>query len=618
MSAPTTITAGAGSGRAQLGLDALLDAYRTGEATPSRVLAEVVAAADDGDPAIWIDRIDADTIARRCAELEATTAGPDRLPLYGIPFAVKDNIDVAGRPTTAACPDFARVASRSAPAVVALERAGAVLVGKTNLDQFATGLVGTRSPYGVPINPHAADHVPGGSSSGSAVAVAGGLVSFALGTDTAGSGRVPAAMTGTVGLKPTRGIVSTSGVVPACRSLDCVSVFAVTPSDADRVLDVLDVFDAEDSHARRPGERMLRPADEITSLRVGVPRIDGIQPALAAAFATHVAELRELGLAVVSVDLASFERAGRLLYDGPWLAERLAGLASFVAEHPDALLDVTRRVLEGGGDVTGAEVFEAVDELASLRRSADMVFAEVDVVVLPSVPMLTTLADVAADPIGANARLGRFTNFVNLLDLAAVAVPAGLVEGVPVGFTVLGPALTDRTLLALAAAYRAQANGGDLPERRPRGRDTLLAVVGAHLRGQPLHHQLVAAGARLVERTTTDAAYRLVVLPAQEPPRPGLVPAADGATIEVEVYELPAVQVEVLRAAASLPLTIGPVRLADGREVVGYRCDAPVDGAQDITASGGWRAHLAGLRHVPAAHDRPDPIPTTPAREEHP
>ncbi|HEX2027934.1 MAG TPA: allophanate hydrolase [Nitriliruptorales bacterium] len=589
---------------AGLGIDALLAAYRSGDVTPRKVIADVLDTIATGDPAVWIDRLDEADLRARCEELACIPDGPTRLPLYGVPFAVKDNIDVAGLPTTAGCPDFSTVARESAPAVALLERAGAIPVGKTNLDQFATGLVGTRSPYGIPRNPHAPDHIPGGSSSGSAVAVAGGLVSFALGTDTAGSGRVPAAMTGIVGLKPTRGLVSTRGVVPACRSLDCVSVFATNANDAAAVLAVLDEHDPQDVYNLSPGERNLRRPDELSALRVGVPVLGGIEPAIAEAFDAHVGGLAGLGVEIVPIDLWPFEAAGKFLYDGPWLAERLAGVGDFALEHPDALLDVTRQVLSGGQDYTAIDLFRSMEELAGLRRQADNVFARVDVIALPSVPTLTTLDEVAADPVGSNARLGQFTNFVNLLDLAAVAVPAGFVDWVPVGFTLLGPALTDLTLVGLASAYL----GADATPAPAVPEPVHLAVAGAHLRGEPLHHQLINGRARLVGRTTTAPIYRLFALDGDGPAKPALVPSADGVEVEVEVYELPATYVQVLREAATGPLTISAITLRDGSQVAGYRTatdDAPA--GRDISRFGSWRAYL-GSRETPAT-DEPAPKP---------
>lgn len=573
----------------KLGIRGLLEVYRAGALTPAEVVVDVSQTIVDGDPAIWIDVVDPDSLLAQCQALANIADGPSTLPLYGVPFAVKDNIDVAGRATTAGCPGFTRVAEASAPVVELLEQAGAILVGKTNLDQFATGLVGTRSPYGVPRNPHAPDYVPGGSSSGSAVAVASGQVAFALGTDTAGSGRVPAAMNGVVGLKPTRGLLSTRGVVPACRSLDCVSVFAATPGDAAQVFDVIYAQDPLDDLGRRSDQRDLLRPDEVSALRVGVPALGGVDVAIRDMFEDQVAALARLGTTIVPIDLSSFEAAGRLLYDGPWLAERVAGVGDFVARNPEAVLDVTRKVIAGGEGYTAVDLFRGMEELAGLRRRAEEIFGQVDVIVLPSVPTLTSLAEVEADPIGSNARLGQFTNFVNLLDLSAVAVPAGVIDGVPVGITLLGPALADRTLLRLAAVYSGDSDL--VPSSVPN--PSAVAVAGAHLRGQPLHHQLTRGGARLLARTTTAPAYRFVALDGPGAAKPALVPSKKGVGVEVEVYELPGTYVQVLRDATADPLTIGPVELADGSRVDGYRTttdDMPL--GREISSFGSWRAYL--------------------------
>lgn len=576
-----------------MGLNDLRTAYLTGQARPADVVDAILDAITSGDDAVWIDVLEADALHARCDDLAARHGGFQSLPLYGIPFAVKDNIDVRGRATTAGCPGFSDVAADTATAVTLLERAGAILIGKTNLDQFATGLVGTRSPYGVPLNPHAPDYIPGGSSSGSAVAVARGLVTFALGTDTAGSGRVPAAMTGTLGLKPTRGLISTRGVVPACRSLDCVSVFATSAGDAAAVLDVLNVYDAGDELTLLPSQRNLNRPDEVSALRVGVPELEGVDSAIAEAFAAHVRGLAALGVDIVPVDFRPFEEAGRLLYDGPWLAERLTVIGDFVEKHPEELLDVTREVLAGGAKYTAVDLFRAREVLKGLRRQVDEVFGQVDAIALPSVPVLTTVDDVAADPIASNARLGQFTNFVNLLDLAAVAVPAGTVHGVPVSFTLLGQALTDLTLLRLADTYL----GAGALLVSPVTDQVALAVAGAHLRGQPLHHQLVNAGARLLARTTTAPLYRCVAWDVGRMTVPALHPSDQGVPFEVEVYEIPRTYLRVFEETSVPGLTIGELRLADGQQVAGYCADpAATPAGPDVSHYGGWRAYLASLQ----------------------
>jgi allophanate hydrolase len=586
----------------------LIDAYRSGELSPSDVISATLAriAAYD-DPAVWIGDIDADAVNRRAMD---TSVGP----LGGVPFAVKDNIDVAGSATTAGCPAYGYRAETSSPAVDDLAAAGALVIGKTNLDQFATGLVGTRSPYGTPINPFDPAIVPGGSSSGSAVAVAAGLVPFALGTDTAGSGRIPAALGNIIGFKPTLGLVSTLGVIPACRSLDCVSVFALTARDAALVFDVLDHHDPGDIYARSLGARRQRRAAAPTEVTIGVPDasvIASCDPQLAEAYWRHIEELASLGVDVRRIDLRPFLEAGALLYDGPWLAERHAAVGQFIDEHPDDVHPITRSIIMGAGRFTAADAFAAEYRRRELVIETASTWRDVDVVVVPSVPTIPTIDEVAADPIGLNARLGRFSTFVNLLDLCAVAVPGGkLPTGIPVGFTLVAPACSDLFVLALADDYQrffdrplgalgatmddAGHRPGDLPTSIP------LAVVGAHLSGQPLNDQLVSRGARLAARTTTSAAYRLVALAETTPPKPGLARVAEGgAAIEVEVWDVPIETFGSFVGAVPAPLAIGKVELADGSWVSGFVCEPlGLEGAEDITDFGGWRAFLA-QRPVP-------------------
>ncbi len=582
---------------------ALIDAYRSGGLSPSEVVEATLARiAADEDPAVWIGDIDPDAVTRALADRRVG-------PLGGVPFAVKDNIDVAGMPTTAGCPAYAYDPATSAVAVDDLVAAGALAIGKTNLDQFATGLVGTRSPYGTPTNPFDPALIPGGSSSGSAVAVAAGLVPFALGTDTAGSGRVPAALGNIIGFKPTLGLVSTVGVIPACRSLDCISVFALTARDAAIVFEVLDRHDASDIYSRPLGERRQRRAAAPAEVTVGIPdesALAGCDPLLATAFERHVQELASLGVAVRRIELAPFLEAGTLLYDGPWLAERHAAVGGFIDEHPDDVHPITRSIISGAGRFTASDAFAAEYRRRELMLTTAATWNEVDALVVPSVPTIPTIDDVAADPIGVNARLGRFSTFVNLLDLCAVAVPGGLLPtGHPVGFTLVAPACSDRFLLALADDYQRLVDRplGSLDAtmgiagHRPHDRPTSipLAVVGAHLSGQPLNEQLVSRGARLAARTTTAAAYRLVALEGTTPPKPGLARVTDsGAAIEVEVWDVPTDAFGSFVAAVPAPLAIGKLELANGSWVSGFVCEPlGLEGAEDITRFGGWRAYLA-------------------------
>lgn len=566
----------------------LRDGYRSGRLSVVDVVGDALDAAVAADPAMWIDLLDRRAVLDRARRLDAAEEGAEDLPLYGIPFAVKDNIDVAGRVTTAACPAYGSVAGRSATAVERLEAAGAVLIGKTNLDQFATGLDGTRSPYGVPVNPVAPGYIPGGSSSGSATVVAAGIVPFSLGTDTAGSGRVPAAMTGLVGLKPTRGLVSTAGIVPACRSLDCVSVFTVDVAGARAVLDVLDAFDPADIYARPPGCRTRRPRRR-GALRVGVFEVGGIDgtdaPAVAA-YGEHLRRFEELGARLVPLDHRPFLAVGELLYEGPFLAERWTAVGEFIDAFPGEVLETTAAVIGRGRRYSAADLFAGEEALRRLRGECRRLLASVDVLAVPSVPRAVRLEDVDA---GTSSVLGTFTNFVNLLDLAAIAVPGGRrTDGVPAGLTLIGEDLSEETLLAAAAAFL----GEEVPAAP--GAAVRLAVAGAHLAGGALHDELSSRSARLVARTRTADRYRLYALAGTTPPKPGLVRAERGGSIEVEVYELDPAALGTFVDGVPPPLAIGKVELSDGTWVNGFVCEpAALTGAEDITGLGSWRAYVA-------------------------
>jgi allophanate hydrolase len=445
-----------------LEIAALRGAFLGGEISATQLADRVLARiAQSDDPAIWISLSSESAVRDRARELDADAVADAntvaRLPLFGIPFAVKDNIDVAGMPTTAGCPAFAYTPAETAPIVARLLAAGAVLLGKTNLDQFATGLVGTRSPYGAPRNPFNARFIPGGSSSGSAVAVAAGLVSFALGTDTAGSGRIPAAFNNLVGLKPTRGLLTTRGIVPACRSLDCVSIFALTAQDASAVFDVAAFYDADDPLARAP-DAAVAPRFG-SRFRFGVPRWSDLEffgdGAAAALFGAAIGILEKAGGTRVEVSFASFRDAGRLLYEGPWVAERLHATQTLLSENADAVLPVTRSILEDARRYSALDAFRAQYELAGLRRAADAEFRAVDVLLLPTAGTIYETAAVAAEPKRLNANLGLYTNFVNLLDLAAIALPAGFGEsGLPFGISLIAPAFRDSALLDLGTRFQ--------------------------------------------------------------------------------------------------------------------------------------------------------------------
>lgn len=557
------MTSDAGAHPLDGGISGLRAAYRRG-LDPVAVVDEVLARIDGcGDPAIWIDVEPADAL-RAAAKALADLPREGR-PLWGIPFGVKDNIDVAGRVTTAGLPGAARTAEETATVVARLLAAGALYVGKTNLDQVATGLVGTRSPYGTPRNPLDPQRIPGGSSSGSAVAVAVGQVAFALGTDTAGSGRVPAALCGIVGVKGAPGTRPLDGVVPASPSIDCVSTFARSVGDGLLVESVMAATPWP--VAAGPFSVGVAPGAEPASRLLGTAPLGDAEPA----------------------DLAPFHEAGDLLYGGPWLADRTAALLEVVDAVPEGRIDVVRTVIAGGAEYRGTEVFAAQRRLRELHAALEPWWEVHDVLVVPTVPWLPSLAEVAADPIGANARLGRNTTFANLLGLAAIAVP---LAGVPGGVTVLGPPGHAAAVAAVAGALTAE----DLPAGPLAGGGRIhVAVVGAHLRGQPLNGQLVDQGGELVAATRTSPRYRLHRLAGGPPLRPALerVPGC-GRSIEVEVWSLDAAGLGHLVASIAPPLGIGRVELEDGRWVSGFICETHgLADAPDITHHGGWRAYLA-------------------------
>jgi allophanate hydrolase len=605
VSAPAAITS----------ISALLGAYRDGSLTPGKLIADVLSRIDSaGRDEVWISRVPAKQLRQQAAALDLMLQikGPDVLssmPLFGVPFAVKDNIDVAELATTAGCPEFSRVASASATVVTRLQQAGALLVGKTNLDQFATGLVGVRSPYGAVRNSIKPEYVSGGSSSGSAVAVGLGQVLFSLGTDTAGSGRIPAAFNNLVGLKPSRGLISNLGLMPACRTLDCISIFAHDVGGAWQVLQSAAGFDGADPYSRAVPMLGVKRR----GYRVAVPQQpefygDGVAQL---AYERTLAQITALpGVTVSSIPFDVFTDAAQMLYQGPWVGERRAALGDFFIEHNQAVHPVVRQITAQADNYDAVDAFNAQYRLAELRREAELLLADSDLLLVPTTTTFPTIAEVEADPVVRNSQLGYYTNFVNLMDMAALAIPGvWRDDGLPAGVTLIGPAGSDQ-LLAEAGARFQQALGGaaqaDLIAAAPLAfSETTIdvCVVGAHLAGQPLNWQLLEAGARRISVTTTADNYRLYALPGTTPPKPGLAringsagAAETGAAIAVEVWQMPMRHFGGFVAAIPAPLGIGTVELADGSSAKGFICEpAGLAGATDITHHGGWVAYLASL-----------------------
>jgi allophanate hydrolase len=530
-----------------------------------------------GEDSVWIFLRPQDEVLREALSMDSS------LPLFGVPFAVKDNIDVAGIPTTAACPAFAFTPAESAFVVQRLRDAGALMIGKTNMDQFATGLVGTRTPHGACRSIYHSDYISGGSSSGSAVAVAAGLVAFSLGTDTAGSGRVPAAFNNIVGLKPTRGLLSMRGVLPACASLDCVSIFANTVEDADTVFRIAATPDPCDPWSRTGPKLAARHA----MVRLGVPQKleffgDTESENL---FHASVEKFRTQGCEIIPVDFDPFLETARLLYGGPWVAERDHSVGDFIRQHPDDTDPVVRGIITGGTPKSAVEAFQGIYALQRLRSTIAPVWNRIDALLVPTAPTIYRVDDVLANPVELNSRLGTYTNFVNLLDLSALAIPAGFrPDGLPFGVTLVGPAFEDKWLASIA---RNQSTIRDMIS---------VAVVGAHLSGQPLNHQLTDRRARLQRTTTTSAHYRLHALPTQ-PPKPGLLRrTGEGMPIEVEIWDMPIEEFGSFVALVPPPLAIGSLELADGTWVKGFVCEPEaLETSPDISHHQGWRAYLRSL-----------------------
>ena len=537
---------------------------------------------------------------------------PDDMPLYGIPFAIKDNIDLAGIPTTAGCEAFTYTPDRSAFVVQKLIDAGAIPLGKTNLDQFATGLVGTRSPYGATKNAFNPEYISGGSSSGSAVAVAQGLVSFSLGTDTAGSGRVPAAFNNIFGLKPSRGLLSNSGVVPACKTLDCVAVFATTASDLDVLIDISAQFDANDAYACQNPVTNTKKVPANTSFSFAVPRSSQLEyfghdeyPQL---FEQSISQLEKLGGHKHEIDFSAFIDAAKLLYEGPWVTERYLACQPLIDEQPEAFLDVTRSIIAPGKDNSAVDAFSSQYRLQAYKQQTDALLSSFDFLLTPTTGTHYTIDAVNNNPVQLNSNLGYYTNYMNLLDYASIAVPAGFTEGnLPFGVTLVSRKFTDRQLLAYAKLLHQSQDLklGATNWPLPNAEDTVsanqntikLVVCGAHLSGLPLNHQLLDRHATLIKQCKSSPDYKLVALPGGPPERPGMIRVDQGgSSIEVELWQMPVEQLGSFLNGIPHPLGLGKVELDDGCWETGFICESYIDKkATDISQFGGWRAYLKSL-----------------------
>jgi allophanate hydrolase len=571
-------------------IESLGERYRSGETTPAQVVEEIYSRIrSEGERPVWISLADEKQTIERAGNVDIN------LPLGGVPFAVKDNFDVAGMTTTAGCPSFAYEPDRSATVVQRLFDAGAILIGKTNMDQFATGLVGVRSPYGACSSVYDSRYISGGSSSGSAVALAKSFCAFSLGTDTAGSGRVPAAFNNLIGLKPSRGLLSTSGVVPACRSLDCVSVFSRTANDAKTVWKAAQNFDISDPYSRVCTDGVDAAPWVTGAFRFGVPEDSQLKffgddetPLL---YRKTIDKLEALGGKPFTIDFTVFREAAELLYAGPWVAERFAAVGEFLQMHSAGVNETVKNIILGGMKYSAADAYKSAYRMEALKQQAAEQWANMDVLLLPTAGTIYRREAVLADPVRLNSNLGFYTNFVNLMDLAAVAVPAGFRrDGLPFGVSLIAPVFSDEALLELAGRYLGESGEKNTPPGC-----VLVAVAGAHLSGQPLNHQLTGRGARLVRTCRTSPEYRLYALETV-PPKPGLVrePGFTGWGIEVEVWAVPENRFGSFVAEIPAPLGIGTVKLEDGTSVKGFICEqAGLSSAFEITRFGGWRTYLS-------------------------
>ena len=585
--------------------------YKSRKSNPTEIIKSILERIrEEEDTGIWISRVSESDVLNVTNSL--VDQNPDSLALYGLPFAIKDNIDFAGLPTTAGCPDYSFVPSFSSPVVEKLIKAGAILLGKTNMDQFATGLVGTRSPYGICRNAINPKYVSGGSSSGSAVAVSKGLVSFSLGTDTAGSGRVPAAFNNIVGLKPTRGMISNSGVVPACRSLDCLSIFALNTSDAAEVMEIAKGFDSNDPYSRAQLNLSKKAPVEISNTKLGVPHIDELNffgnIKTKNLFIQTRETIEKLDVEIVEIDFDPFLEVAKLLYEGPWVAERYQAIKTFFDNNPESIHPITRAIIEEGKKPIAADAFAAEYRLRELRRKIEPIWSNIDMVLSPTAGTIYTIEEVEADPIILNSNLGTYTNFMNLLDLCGVSVPAGFgSDGMPFGVTLFGPALHDRSLLPLADKihYYSKAGMGMTRTKLPKRKfitehvsddRILIAVCGAHMSGLPLNSELTDRGAEFVRKCRSARQYRFYALENFAPPRPGMVRSVDKHVnnIELEIWALPKTNFGDFISKIHEPLSIGTIELEDGTSVKGFLCESYVtERAKDITELGDWRIYLS-------------------------
>lgn len=584
----------------------IVESHRAGQVKPEDTVTESLRRIrDSGDPAIFISVADE---ASALAQAREAARNPE-LPLCGVPVAVKDNIDATGFSTTAACPAFSYKPERDSTAVAKLRAAGAIVVGKTNLDQFATGLVGVRSPYGVPRNRFNPELIPGGSSSGSAVAVSAGLVPLSLGTDTAGSGRVPAGLNNIVGLKPSLGLISTSGVVPACRSLDCVSIFSLTADDAWTALRALAGFDESDAYSRPLA--LGAKASFAPGTIIGVPRAEDRlffgDKRSEAAFGQSIEIAKSIGAKVIELDFSHLLEAARMLYGGPWVAERTAAVGGFIEAHPADIFPVTREIISTGSSASAAEVFRAFYRMQELRAQARKTMSQVDALMVPTTPAAYKVAELEADPIRLNANLGTYTNFVNLMDLCGLAVPAVFAsDGTPYGVTFLAKVGEDAKLLPIGRAFHAKSELplGALNIRQTPVADAPslaageveIAVVGAHMSGMALNHELVSLGARFIRAVRTAPDYRLFLLDGTKPARPGLlrVKQGEGASIDTEIWAMSAEAFGMFVSRIPAPLSIGTVTFEGQSTAKCFLVEAEaVRDAKDISATGGWRNFMA-------------------------